>query len=123
MSAEEIAENLYKGDGPFRIIKHIACPVLVERHDRSLRMRLTEMRYRCDFDTLERRAEHIRRPDIVKKFQEVASIMEADGCQKFSGRKVARESEIYNKLRQQRGQKSVQDHFSRGGVGSSTPAD
>lgn len=98
MSAEEIAANLYKADSPFRVVKHNACPIIASPDDVRLRARLEQMRYRCDYELFERRASYIRRPDVVEKFQQVTQIMEAENREKFGGRKVARESELYNKF-------------------------
>ncbi|WP_020038180.1 hypothetical protein [Salipiger mucosus] len=96
MSAREIADNLYRGDSPFRIVKHNSCPLIFDRNDADLRGRLDEIQYRSKVETYERRAEYIRRPDIVRKFQEVTALMEQGARDKFSGRKVTREAELYN---------------------------
>ncbi|MHA6346951.1 hypothetical protein [Roseivivax sp. CAU 1761] len=96
MSAREIADNLYRGDSPFRIAKHNACPLVFSRHDPVLKARLEELECRSNFAGCERRAEYIRRPDVVAKFEEVTALMESDARAKFSGRKVSREAELYN---------------------------
>ena len=95
MSADDILQNLYSPESPFKVIKPNGCPQVFNRFDPTLKAALDREEYRNDYGTFEARASYIRDPRMVQKFEEVASRMEEETRRKFSGRKVSSEYELY----------------------------